>query len=80
MLTHPRYDHLLMGSPLRRRGVCKLLSAALVALLAFTSFVQLSLLASLRPDTAGVFLTALILSSLLALIPLAGKAGDRGEN
>jgi protease PrsW len=60
-----------MGSPLRRRGVCKLISAALLALLAFATLIQLSVLASMPPDIAGVFLKALMLSSLLAVVPLA---------
>ena len=71
MLTDPYYDPLLMGSPLRRRGVCKVISAALLVLLAFATLVQLSVLASMPQDIAGVFLKALMLSSLLAVVPLA---------
>src|SRR5262245_16469441 len=71
MLTDPYYDPLLMGSPLRRRGVCKVLSAVLLALLAFTTLIQLGVLASMRSDMAGVFVKALMLSSLLAVVPLA---------
>jgi protease PrsW len=71
MLTDPYYDPLLMGSPLRRRGVCRLISAALLALLAFATLIQLSVLVSMRPDITGVFLKALMLSSLLAVAPLA---------
>jgi protease PrsW len=71
MLTDPYYDPLLMGSPLRRRGVCKVISAALLVLLACATLVQLSVLASMPRDIAGVFLKALMLSSLLAVVPLA---------
>jgi RsiW-degrading membrane proteinase PrsW (M82 family) len=61
-----------MASPLRRRGVCMGVSAALLVVLAFATLVHLSLFAGMRPDIAGVFLTALALSSLLALMPLSG--------
>src|SRR5262245_5407042 len=71
MLSDPYYDPLLTGSPLRRRGVCKVISAALLALLAFATLIQLSVVASMRPDIAGVFVKALMLSSLLAGVPLA---------
>jgi protease PrsW len=71
MRTHPNYDPLLIGSPLRRRGVCIVISAALLVVLAFATLVQLSVLASMRPDTASVFLRALALSSLLSVVPLA---------
>ena len=71
MLTDPYYDPLLMGSPLRRRGVCKVISAALLVLLALATLVQLSVLASMPQDIASVFLKALMLSSLLAVVPLA---------
>src|SRR5262245_21342891 len=71
MLTDPDYDPLLMGSPLRRGGVCKVISVALLALLAFAALIQLSVVASMRPDMAGVFVRALMLSSLLAVVPLA---------
>ena len=71
MLTDPYYDPLLMGSPLRQRGVCKVISAALLALLAFATLIQLSVVAGMRPDIAGVFVRALMLSSLLAVVPLA---------
>jgi len=64
-------DRLLLGSPLRRRGVCIAISAALAVVLAFAVLVHLSLLAGLRPDIAGVFHRALALSTLLATIPLA---------
>jgi protease PrsW len=71
MLADPYYDPLLMGSPLRRRGPCKVISAALLVVLAFATLLQLSIFTSMPPDMAGVFLKALILSSLLAVVPLA---------
>ena len=70
MLTDPYYYPVLTGSPLRRRGVCKVISAALLALLAFATLIQLSVLASMPPDVAAVFVKALMLSSLLAVAPL----------
>ncbi len=64
-------DRLLLGSPLRRRGACIAIGAALLAVLGLATLVQLGLLSSMRPDIAGVFYRALGLSSLLALVPLA---------
>ncbi len=63
-------DRLLLGSPLRRRGACIAIGAALAALLGFATLVQFGLAASLRPDVAMVLLRALFLSSLLATVPL----------
>jgi RsiW-degrading membrane proteinase PrsW (M82 family) len=63
-------SRLLMGSPLRRRGVCILVSAALLIVLAFAAFIHLSTLASMRMDVALVYGRALAYSSALALIPL----------
>jgi protease PrsW len=60
-----------MGSPLRRRGVCIVISAALLVVLAFATLIHLSLFTGMRPDIARVFFRALALSSLLALVPLA---------
>jgi protease PrsW len=60
-----------MGSPLRRGGVSKAITAALLVVLAFATLVQLSLFSSMRPALVRVFLQALGLSSLLALVPLA---------
>jgi RsiW-degrading membrane proteinase PrsW (M82 family) len=45
--------------------------AVLLVVLALAALIQLSALASLPPDIAGVFLTALTLSGLLAVVPLA---------
>jgi protease PrsW len=70
LLSRPDYDRLLMGSPLRRPGVCILFSAALLAVLVFATIIHLILLASMRPDAASVFFRALALSSLLAALPL----------
>jgi protease PrsW len=69
--AHRRYDGLLVGSPLRRRGVCLAISAALLLLLGFATFVHLALIASLRADVVDVFHRALALSSVLAIVPLA---------
>jgi len=70
-MSHPYTDRMLMGSPLRRRGVCMVLCSVLVAVLIFAIFVHLSLLASMRPDVVRVFFRALALSTLLATVPLA---------
>jgi RsiW-degrading membrane proteinase PrsW (M82 family) len=70
ILTYAASDRLLAGSPLRRRGACIAIGAALLALLGFATLVHLGLLAGMRADVAAVFFRALFLSSLLALVPL----------
>jgi RsiW-degrading membrane proteinase PrsW (M82 family) len=70
-MTDSGYDRLLMGSPLRRRCVGKAVIAALVVILAFATLVQLVVFAGMPPGIFSVFLRALVLSSLLALVPLA---------
>ena len=60
-----------MGSPLRRSGVSKAITAALLVILAFATLVQLVVFTSMPPGLFSVFLRALALSSLLALVPLA---------
>src|SRR6266508_2732517 len=64
------YDRLLMGSPLRRRGTGRVIVTALLLLLGFAAVAQLSLFAGMRADGGGVFLHALALSSLFALVPV----------
>ncbi len=71
MTLHSRYDRLLMGSPLRRRSICVVVSALLSLVLLFAAIVQLSLFTGLHADVGAVFFQALALSSLLALVPLA---------
>lgn len=71
MLPHSAYDRLLTGSPLRRPGICMVIGAALLVVLAFATFIQLSLFTGMPPHIAEVFFRALALSSLLALVPLA---------
>src|SRR5262245_29151699 len=71
MLANPYYDPRPTGSPLRQRGVCIVTSAVLLVVLAFAALIQLSVLASLPDDIASVFLKALTLSGLLAVVPLA---------
>ena len=68
---HSGHDRLLMGSPLRRSGVSKAMTAALLVILAFATLVQLIVFTSMPPGVFSVFLRALALSSLLALVPLA---------
>src|SRR5262245_46611882 len=71
MLAGPYHRPLLTGLPLRQRSVCMTISAVLLVVLGLAALIQLSALASLPPDIAGVFLTALTLSGLLAVVPLA---------
>src|ERR1700730_1915955 len=68
---HRGYARRLTGPPLRRSSVCIGICAALVVLLTFATFVHLSLFANMRLDVAGVFYTALALSSLIAIVPVA---------
>jgi protease PrsW len=70
-VSRPDYDRLLMGSPLRRRGVCLVICGALLTVLFLATLVHLGLVASMRPDVASVFYRALALSSVLAVVPLA---------
>jgi RsiW-degrading membrane proteinase PrsW (M82 family) len=70
LFSHHGYDQLLLGSPLRRRGPCLAIGVALLVLLGFAALVQLNLLAGMRADIEMVFLSALVLSSALALVPL----------
>jgi RsiW-degrading membrane proteinase PrsW (M82 family) len=69
--SHPAYDRLLHGSPLRRRGPCLLVGAALLVILFIATRIQLGLLSSLRADLAAVFYLALAASTALATVPLA---------
>jgi hypothetical protein len=70
-MAYSAYDRLLMGSPLRRRGIGKVTVAVLLLLLGFAALTQLSLFAGMRPDVESVFLRALVLSTLLSLVPIA---------
>ena len=60
-----------MGSPLRRSGVGKAITATLLLILVFATLVQLIVFTSMPPGVFSVFFRALALSSLLALVPLA---------
>src|SRR6476620_6495964 len=71
MLATRYHDLLLTGPPLRQRRVCVLISAALLVVLMFAALIQLSVLASMPSDAASVYLKALTLSGLLAVVPLA---------
>jgi RsiW-degrading membrane proteinase PrsW (M82 family) len=70
LFSHRDYDPLLLGSPLRRTGPCLAVGGLLLLLLGSAALVQLGLLAGMRADIERVFLTALALSTLLALVPL----------
>ena len=69
-LSDPDYDRLLMGSPLRRRGVCLVVGALLLGVLWFAARIQLGLFGGMRPDIARVFYLALAASSVLAVVPI----------
>lgn len=71
MLADRHYDRVLTGSPLRDRGVCLAISAVLIVVMASAALIQLSVLASMPSDVASVFLKALMLSGLLAAVPLS---------
>ena len=64
MASYAHSDRLLMGSPLRRRGVCLVTSAVLLVVLAFATLVHLGLIGSMRADVMAVFLQALVLSTV----------------
>jgi RsiW-degrading membrane proteinase PrsW (M82 family) len=66
-----KYDRLLMGSPLRRRGVCIVITGMLLLVLSLSTIIHFSVLGSMRPDVAAVFQRALGLSSLLTIVPVA---------
>jgi RsiW-degrading membrane proteinase PrsW (M82 family) len=70
-LPHPASDRLLAGSPLRRRGACLAIGAALLVILALAARIQLGLLSGMRPDIATVFYVALAASTALAVVPIA---------
>ena len=69
-LSHPAYDRLLYGSPLRRRGACLAIGAVLLAILVVAARIQLGLLGGLRADLATVFYAALAASTTLAVVPI----------
>jgi RsiW-degrading membrane proteinase PrsW (M82 family) len=71
LIADPEHDRLFIGSPLRRPWIGKLITAALFVLLIFTVFIQLALFLVLHLNGAWIFLKALMLSSLLAIVPLA---------
>ena len=71
MLAHSDYDRLLLGSPLRRPGACVAIGGVLLLVLFVASAIQLGLIGSMRPDVASVFFRALVLSSVLASVPIA---------
>lgn len=70
-MSHPDYDRLLTGSPLRRTGASKRIAIALLVILAFATLVQLVVFTGMPLSLFSMFLRALALSSLLALVPLA---------
>jgi protease PrsW len=71
LIAHSGYDRLLMGSPLRRRGICLAVSATLLLVLAYGTLVQIIVFTRMPPEIARVFFVALALSGLLSLAPIA---------
>ena len=57
--------------PLRRRGVCLAVCATLLLVLAYATLVQIFIIARMPPEIASLFFLALMLSSLLSVMPLA---------
>jgi len=51
-MTHSGNDRLLMGSPLRRRGVSKAITAVLLVILVFATLVQLVVFTCMPPGRA----------------------------
>ena len=70
MIIHSGYDRVLMGSPLRH-GASKIIAGALLVILVFATLVHLVVFTNMPPGLFTVFLRALALSSLLALVPLS---------
>src|SRR5262245_3247465 len=64
-------DRLLLGSPLRQRRYVIAAIIALALALVFAITMLFWTLGHLKPDVLRVFLSALALSSLLSLVPLA---------
>ena len=58
-MSHPAYDRLLTGSPLRRSGVGKAITIALLVILAFATLVQLLIFTGMPPGLFSVFLRGL---------------------
>ena len=50
LASYAHSDRLLMGSPLRRRGVCLVTTAVLLVVLAFATLVHLGLIRGMRAD------------------------------
>jgi RsiW-degrading membrane proteinase PrsW (M82 family) len=64
-------DRLLLGSPLRQRRYAITMIVALGLALVFSVVMLLWTLGHLKLDVLGIFLSALALSSLLSIVPLA---------
>jgi RsiW-degrading membrane proteinase PrsW (M82 family) len=64
-------DRLLLGSPLRQRRYAIVATGALALALLFSVAMLFWTLGHLKPDVLRVYLSALALSSLLSLVPLA---------
>lgn len=71
MLAHPRYDRLLLGSPLRRPATAIAISVVLVLVVWFAieSFVQIA--AHAAPAARAVFLRTLVIGAVFSLVPFA---------
>jgi len=71
MLRSSNSDRLLLGSPLRQRRFARVVLGVLLVLLTFAILQILGVLARLKPDAVQVFFLALLISSILALMPIA---------
>lgn len=63
-------DPLLLGSPLRNTPVAVAISAGLFLLLAAAAVTLLAFLGTLRDDVAYVFVAAIVLSTIMSVVPL----------
>jgi RsiW-degrading membrane proteinase PrsW (M82 family) len=69
-VTTLQLDRAAPAHVLRRRPVCRLLSAALIAVSVLAAFLQLGMFVAAPPEAALVFLSALVMSTVLSAFPV----------
>ncbi|MGG6297580.1 PrsW family intramembrane metalloprotease [Leptolyngbya sp. AN02str] len=70
-MTQSNRDRLFYGSPLKRNALAIIVLSVLVLALVLAFFNLLAALAAFKPEAVTVFFQALLLSSLLSLVPIA---------
>ena len=70
LLHDPSFDRVLAGSPQRRRRIAIPTVVLLVVLIGLALLFMLATFGSFARDVQGVFLRALLLSSVLAIVPM----------